>query len=144
MKKWRKNYPALRAKGFHKLLLEHKGEQLPSWYQRALFVVDKPNITQHHPPSPIIAFCLVIPNSFKWLHKKHNSIIYNKLVDITKAAARLCVLAITCVTLLREALDNFFVKSSEISGKFCWNFAKFCKILQKKSGKIRKFTRKKL
>ena len=31
----------------------------------------------------------------------------NKLVDITKAAARLCVLAITCVTLLREALDNF-------------------------------------
>ena len=31
-----KNIPALRAKGLHKELLEHKGELLPSWYREAV------------------------------------------------------------------------------------------------------------
>ena len=31
-----KNIPALRAKGLHKGLLEHKGELLPSWYREAV------------------------------------------------------------------------------------------------------------
>ena len=31
-----KNIPALRAKGLHRELLEHKGELLPSWYREAV------------------------------------------------------------------------------------------------------------
>ena len=31
-----KNIPALRAKGLHRGLLEHKGELLPSWYREAV------------------------------------------------------------------------------------------------------------
>ena len=31
-----KNIPALRAKGLHRELLEHKGELRPSWYREAV------------------------------------------------------------------------------------------------------------